>query len=288
MFRKIDHLTIYALVLTILSFLVIFYVHGSKANSLEEERRILDQKVEAKELGFTLAMASDYLTAEVRKFTITLNPVHLRNYWREVNVVKRRESVIKRLEILNTPKEEFDLLNQAKNNSDALVNTEILAQRLILEVYDVPEGQMEPQIRDYQLTQEDRELTPNQKVNKAREILYNSQYDADKELIMAPIRKFQRSMEDRINAEMETTRERTDRFNMLSSFWMFLLTFLIFIFVYNVIQRIGTPLKDLESQLKENVRTVEVSKNSVAAITNITAMINGIREDQEAPKVSST
>lgn len=288
MFRKIDHLTIYALVLTILSFLVIFFVHGNKANSLEEERRILDQKVEAKELGFTLAMASDYLTAEVRKFTITLNPVHLRNYWREVNVVKRRESVIKRLEHLKAPKEEFDLINQAKNNSDALVNTEILAQRLILEVYDVPEAQMEPQIRDYQLTQEDRELSPNQKVNKAREILYNSQYDADKELIMAPIRKFQRSMEDRINAEMETTRERTDRFNMLSSFWMFLLTFLIFIFVYNVIQRIGTPLKDLEAQLKENVRTVEVSKNSVAAITNITAMINGIREDQEASKESAT
>lgn len=287
MFRKIDHLTIYALVLTILSFLFIFYFHGSKANSLEEERRILEQKVEAKELGYTLAMASDYLTAEVRKFTITLNPIHLRNYWREVNVVKRRESVIKRMEHLKAPKEEFELLNQAKNNSDALVNTEILAQRLILEVYDVPEAQMEPQIRDYQLTQEDKELSPNQKVNKAREILYNAQYDGDKELIMAPIRKFQRSMEDRINAEMETTRERTDRFNMLSSFWMFLLTFLIFIFVYNVIQRIGTPLKDMEAQLKDNVRKVEVSKNSVAAITNITAMINKRREDQEAPDVTA-
>jgi hypothetical protein len=278
MFRKIDHLTIYSLLLTIASILLVFFFQVRKSSLIEEERKLMAYKAEAKEIGLTLAMASDYLTSEVRKFTVTLNPVHLRNYWREVKVTSRRDEVLKRLEKMKGPKAELDLLEQAKNNSDALINTETLAQRLILEVYGVPEAQMEPEIRDYHLTQEDRELSLNEKVNKAREILHTKQYDDDKEHIRAPIRKFQQTIEARIDTEIEDARDRTDRMQFLSGLWMVVLTLLIFIFAFNVIQRIGTPLKDLEAQLKNNDGKIELSGNAVAAITNIGEMVNHIRE----------
>jgi hypothetical protein len=278
MFRKIDHLTIYSLLLTIASIILIIFFQMNKSNLLEEERKLLRYKADAKELGFTLSMASDYLTSEVRKFTVTLNPVHMRNYWREVKVVNRREQVLKKLKDMKGPKAEFDMLEQAKRNSDALVNTETLAQRLILEVYQVPEAQMEPEIRDYHLTQEDRELSLNEKVNKARELIFSTKYDEEKEQIRAPIRKFQQSIENRLEAEIEAAESRTDRMNMFSGIWMTLLTLLIFLFAFNVIQRIGTPLKDLEAQLQGDPEKLEVSGKSVAAISNITEMINRILE----------
>jgi hypothetical protein len=59
---------------------------------------------------------------------------------------------------------------------------------------------------------------------------------------------------------------------------MTLLTLLIFLFAFNVIQRIGTPLKDLEAQLQGDPEKLEVSGKSVAAISNITEMINRILE----------
>lgn len=284
MFKKFDHLTIYALALTLLSIVAVIYFNTGKANALNEERKLMAQQTEAKELAFTLSDASDFLTMEVRRFAVTLNPVHLRNYWREVNVVKRREKVIKRLEELDTRKEEFEMLNQARNESDALVNTETRAQRLILEVYEVPEEQMEPQVRDYQLTQEDRELDYNKKVNKAREILYDGQYEDNKQKIMRLVRNFEDTIHKRINVEIEETRDRVDRFGMLSSAWMVLLTLLIFLFVYNVIQRIGTPLKDFEAQLKNGTGKVELSSDSMAVIQNIAGKVNELLDRNKTEK----
>lgn len=276
MFKKFDHLTIYALALTLLSILAVVFFHTGKADALDDERRLMAQQKEAKEISFAITTASDYLTMETRKFAITLNPVHLRNYWREVNVIKRRDAAMKRLEQMNVRKEEYDLLNQAKNNSDALVNTETQSQRLVLEVYEVPEDQMEPMVRDYQLTQEDRELDFNKKINKAREILYDEKYDLDKERIQAPIRKFQETIDKRLSDEVEAARDRVDRYSMLSSSWMVLLTLLIFLFVYNMIQRIGTPLKDFEAQLKRGEGRVELSSQSMVVIRNIADKVNGL------------
>lgn len=283
MFRKIDHLTIYSLGLTLVSILFIVFFQVRKGSLLDEERKIMAYKTEAKELGLTLGVASDYLSSEVRKFTVTLNPAYMRNYWREVKVVNRRDQVIKRLKQLRGPKEEFDMLNEAKNLSDDLVKLETQAQRLILEVYDVPEDQMEPEIADYQLTENDRDLSLNEKVNKARELVHSAQYDAEKEKIRVPIRKFQQTIDARLDKEIEEAQIQTDRYQLLSGIWMIVLSLLIFVFAYNVIQRMATPLKDLEAQLKAGNKKVEVSTSAVAAIQHIADMMNRLPGQTPVP-----
>lgn len=183
-----------------------YYVRAN----IKSERSAIEKQAELEILSFKLAQASDYLTSEVQKFAVTLNPVHLRNYWTEVNVTRSREKVINRLKELNIPPAEFAYLNTAKNNSDDLVNIETRAMKLILRVYEVPEEQMEQSIREYQLTEDDEQLSNNQKVNLARELLYNRRYELEKKNIMEPIAVYEATMSARVHSETQNAREHTD------------------------------------------------------------------------------
>lgn len=204
--------TIEAVLFLVLTGLIFFlgiacyYVHVN----IDAERSGIAKTAELEALSYKLAGASDYLTSEVQKFAVTLDPVHLRNYWMEVNVTQTREKVINRLKELNIPPEEFNLLNKAKNNSDDLVNTETRAMKLILCVYNVPEDQMEQPVREYQLTNDDRLLSDNGKVNLAREILYNSRYEMQKKKIMQPISGYAKKMSARVQKENQAAEKNTN------------------------------------------------------------------------------
>ena len=71
--------------------------------NIRSERQASEKEAELEALSFRLANASDYLTSEVRKLAVTLDPIHLRNYWTEINVTQTREKVISRLKELNIP-----------------------------------------------------------------------------------------------------------------------------------------------------------------------------------------
>lgn len=82
--------------------------------SIKHEQTAEKRRTEFKELGISLADASDYLTDEARKFVVTKDITHMNQYWQEINVVKTRDSVITRLKELNAPSAELELLEEAK------------------------------------------------------------------------------------------------------------------------------------------------------------------------------
>jgi|GEM_PF-3343670 hypothetical protein len=240
---------------------------------IHAEREAALQEGELHVLSYELTQTSDYLTAEVRKFAVTLNPDHLRNYWKEVNGARRREQVIKRLRELNTPPEEFDLLNKAKNNSDELINTEIHSMRLLMDVYEVPEDQMEDALKGYHLTKEDKALSFNQKVNKAREILYDDTYETDKEKISAPIKQYQHLMSARVLKEKETAQHRSDRSLQILLVLLIFTSAFMFYIAWSVLFRITVPLKNILYGLNPNtdksILPKEHSSKPIGLITDL-------------------
>jgi hypothetical protein len=216
-----------------------FVVHSK----ISAERNAIAKEAELQKLGFALSNASKHLTSEVRKFAVTLDPIHLRNYWTEVNVAKTREKVISRLRELDTPSPEFDLLNTAKNNSDDLMNTEARSMKLILEVYEVPEDQMEPALKDYQLSEEDNQLSFSDKVNLARSILYDSEYEKNKNSILIPIQEFNGKMTQRINLETLNARNNTDLSMAILIAAIISLTIYLIYLAWFMLYRVSIPLK---------------------------------------------
>ena len=286
MFKNLDKLSIFSFVsLAVVALLLCFSVSGLY-RAVQDEHKAFGKSAELKELSFNLAMASDYLTSEVQKFAVTLNPIHLRNYWDEVNITKTREHVIDRLRELDTPQNEFDLIYEAKNNSDALVNTETHAMRLIMDVYEVPEEQMEPVIRDFKLTQEDKALDFNQKVNKAREILYNKEYDEHKKSIMTPIKTFQSLIGTRIETEIKNIKERTNRFILYVILSTIAAVALMFFLIWTILSRIASPLKEFYNNLLEGNFDKQASYKGIDIVETITEKIYAMQRKNKS-KITS-
>ncbi|MBN9007145.1 MAG: hypothetical protein J0H40_17235 [Rhizobiales bacterium] len=114
----------------VLSVLTGIFIYREQVN-VEAERAALGRSAEFKQLGLDLAEASDYLTDEVRTYTVTGQKQHFDNYWREVNETKSRDRVISRLKELGAAPDELSLIDQAKANSDALIKLEDKAMKAV-------------------------------------------------------------------------------------------------------------------------------------------------------------
>jgi methyl-accepting chemotaxis protein len=141
--------------------------------SVEIERDAVRRQAIFRQLGIDLANASDFLTNEARRYVQFGAKVHFDNYWREVKETRTRDRVVARLRELNAPQEELDLIEQAKNNSDALIATEDAAMKAV-------------EIGDF---------------DTARRLMFDANYDRNKVIIMEPIGRFQETMNARAERE---------------------------------------------------------------------------------------
>ncbi len=226
--------------------IIIFFLASSCYSTcvnVRNERLAIEKEAELQGLSFELANASDYLTSEVRKFAVTLNPVHLRNYWTEVNVVQRREKVLSRLKDLDVPTSELDLLNDAKNHSDGLVIIETRSMKLILNVYGVLEAQMDKPIAEVHLTDDDDGLSSNQKINLARELLFNNTYEIKKRKIMELIALYGKNMSNRVHQETISTRSKTNTSLLLLLIAILLIILYAFFLTRYMLINVFFPLK---------------------------------------------
>lgn len=198
------------LAFSFLAFLVVLCViWGSNRymnDCVQQEAQAKDERTALSALGQELADASDYLTDEVRKYAITGEIEHLKNYWDEVCVTQRREKVIHTLEGFALPEAESALLAQAKQNSDLLIGTETRSMKLMLLAQGQPTD-VDEVLRGYLERVEMAELEPSDTAagtdlqETARRILYDAAYEQAKNEIMTPITQFQQRTAERLARE---------------------------------------------------------------------------------------
>lgn len=190
------------------SWLGIYYV----SSSVEAERQAMERRSELRKLGGKLANSSDYLTEEARQFAITLDRVHINLYWEEVEKMNSQDNVVSRLPGLDAPLEEKALLAEARNNLTVLMQIETRSMRLLLDVLRVPESDMPPEVAAFRLSDADKNMTEGQKMFKAREILFDTEYMRVKNGVMGPILvQFQRSVTQRTKEELQEAQNATTR-----------------------------------------------------------------------------
>jgi methyl-accepting chemotaxis protein len=143
------------------------------------ERVATERQMEFKQLGLDLAAASDFLTNEARLYSVFGEQSHYDAYWKEVKETKTRDRVVARLRDLGAPQSELDLIEQAKQNSDALIATEDAAMKAVA----------------------DKDLAAAQK------LMFGPQYDIDKARIVKPVNEFQTTMNARAKREVADARD---------------------------------------------------------------------------------
>jgi methyl-accepting chemotaxis protein len=202
--------TVAAVVFLILAGLLgagVYLVH----TSIEQEQNAVGWQTESRQLGITLANATMRLSDDARKFVINNDTDALANYWREVEQTKTRESVVQRLTELQTPQAELDILAEGQQKYETVADTEVRAMRLALEGKGTfaTSGTMPPAVAAYKLRGLESALKPEEKLDRSRALVFDNQYDKDKQAILGSIAKFQEQMDARLEADVQAARADT-------------------------------------------------------------------------------
>lgn len=207
-------------------------------HSIDQERDIAASEVLLLQQGASIAKASDYLTNSIRSFTVTGNPAHLENYWFEVDTNKNRDKAVRKLRLLSGKPSEIEYLVKSKMKSDQLVNTEIRAMKLMLDAYKIPNDLRHPAIQNHKLSIQDKLRSQNSKILTAQEILFDSEYERMKGLIMAPLEEFKTKTHSRIVAESHAADKQTDIFLILIIINSLLITALVLSLIFMRISQV--------------------------------------------------
>jgi len=145
-----------------------------------------NQSISISRAATKLKEGSDYLTEEARLFVITTDPVHMDNYFLELNENRRRENAISELKENSQNQSSIDYLEKALDESHNLELREYYAMKMVVEGkhFDQnPSVTIPDVVSKVQLYPEDSALNDDYKISKAWLILFSDEYLTQKRII---------------------------------------------------------------------------------------------------------
>lgn len=200
---------------------------------------------------------SDYLTEQVRLYTVTKETECVENYFNEVYNVRRRDVALEQMREFNVSEEISGYLQTALDYSNRLMTDEIYAMRLIAQAEETEGSALPDDVWNMDLTEEDNNLAPEDMVKKAQEMVFGSTYQESKEMIMENISFFVDSIvDDTMRQQQESASELKSTMTQQRVLISVLFVENLFVFILIIILVIK-PLKiyieNIEDKEKLNV-----------------------------------
>ncbi len=184
--RKINY--IMAAVSLLISLFFLFAVHRLAAD-YNELRELTQTYDDLKDSASELQAASDYLTEQARIFAMTGKRDYLDNYFREAEVVRRREHALERLQDHAEVADAYESLKDAMEDSVELMESEYLSMRLTILAYGLQLSEFPEAVRNVQLPEKYLNMSRSNQVDMARLLVINEVYCEKKEAISENMRR---------------------------------------------------------------------------------------------------
>lgn len=179
---KISVMNIIMIVVSCILYVILIMATVSVSGSTDVLVKSLDDYISCEENASLLMSGSDYLSEQVRLYIVTHDVTYVDAYFMEAYVTKRRDQAMKKLEEFDISEEAYEYLKSALENSNHLMNQEVYAIKLVsLAVGD--DMNKYPDIMSFSISQEDHELNSDEKIEKARSIVFGADYQDAKESI---------------------------------------------------------------------------------------------------------
>lgn len=152
-------------------------------HSFRDMEKSTNDYIRMEEAASELMDASDYLTDEAQCYTVMGDRMHLDNYFREVESVRRREHAIAVMETYLPGSPALQKLKDGMAESVTLMEREYYAMKLVLESQgdaDLPKA-----LKSIVLSEEDSALEPEQKTALAQRIVHDTAYYEQKNRVRA-------------------------------------------------------------------------------------------------------
>lgn len=148
---------------------------------------------------------SDYLTEQVRLYTVTMDKKYVEEYFREVYTVKRRDSALEEMKALHLGEKAGEYLQSALDNSNKLMEEEIYAMKLISVAQESDMSLFPDVVKNVEIKEEDKNLSYDEMIEKARNIVFNQEYQNKKSVIMNDISFFlNKNIDDTIEKQEDS------------------------------------------------------------------------------------
>lgn len=196
---------------------------------------------------------SDYLTEQVRLYTVEMDPVYVEEYFNEVYVTRSRETALEELQKYDIRESAYGYLRSALDNSNRLMEREIYAMKLIA----AAEGQdmsAFPDVENIKLKSSDLLLSPEMMIAEAREMVFGQAYQDTKKLIENNISYFLNSVKEDTKADQQKSVEELEKIMLQQQILisiLFVETILTFILILCLIVK---PLHIYVNNIKEEKR----------------------------------
>ena len=254
---KFKNINIYMMIISCVLYLFLIWatVHASQRYNMMITAT--EDYIACERNAALIEEGSDYLTEQVRLYTVTRDTVYVDNYFAEVYETRRRDVALEQMTAFNVSQEVSGYLQTALDYSNRLMTEEIYAMRLIARAEETAETALPDDVRKMELTEEDLSLSPEEMEAKAQELVFGSAYQESKELIMKNISYF---VDNIIDSTMQNQKQSASKLKSTMTQQRVLISVLfvenIFVFILIIVLVIN-PLKiyieNIEDKEKLNV-----------------------------------
>ncbi|MCI8635249.1 MAG: GGDEF domain-containing protein [Eubacterium sp.] len=187
---KIRNLNLVMLSVSCILYILLIYSTIQSMHKYNSMVNTTDRHIACEEISTLVADGSNYLTEQVRLYTVTMDTTHLDNYFTEANTTRRRDTALEKLRNYHTDGEAYSYLTSALENSNNLMMQEIYAMKLISTAQGYDMAALQEDIQNTFLTEADQALSPEEMIEKARDIVFGTDYQESKAKIMKDISYF--------------------------------------------------------------------------------------------------
>lgn len=173
---RIETVSTWSMVLTLLLSVVCisFFVIG--AHEFNTAQKANQQYMLCENASRQMQAGSDYLTEQVRLVTLSSQIKYAENYFKEVNVTRRRENALESLQVTFAGTESLSALQSALQCSQQLSQTECYAMRLVLETTAYLPETWPVELQKIELSDADKALSAQAKIHKAQQMVCDREY----------------------------------------------------------------------------------------------------------------
>ncbi|MBP5749163.1 MAG: GGDEF domain-containing protein, partial [Firmicutes bacterium] len=130
---------------------LLLFATNQVSDSYKIMQRATEEYIDCQTAAQDMMAASDYLTEQVRSFTVTGDTDYVKNFFEEVNDTKRRDKALETMEQYLQGTDTYRYLQEANALSNELVKTEHYAMWLAADAYGLPLSQYPAEIRGIEL-----------------------------------------------------------------------------------------------------------------------------------------
>lgn len=175
---RIQRVSTWSIIVTIVLAVIFAAVSVSSEKEFQVLRQTTDEYILCQNSAKELQDGSDYLTEQVRMYAMTGKTEYRDLYFEEANTTRRREKALEELKKYFADTDSFTALETALSRSQELMETEYDSMRLVAESYGKSEESLPEEIRDVQLSTEDKALSAQDKRTKAQDIVCDTAYQS--------------------------------------------------------------------------------------------------------------